>query len=172
MHSRESVGKVRVAGRKRLNRCVRRTLIGNGVLNVLHTRHFRHLDFDTTRASTAGGNLRGHQIEGTHRDAGRQIKVVRIPIGGRIGRGTRRLGFRLHHIVALGQIEERHTIIGTRGTLRLNDRVLVIEFVELKGGFRKTGGTDQGGLHTTTCTRTTTGGCTAHTQSNILSLLR
>ena len=66
-----------------------------------------------------------------------EIKVVRIPIGGRIGRGTRRLGFRLHHIVALGQIEERHAIIGTRGTLRLNDRVLVIEFVELKGGFRK-----------------------------------
>ena len=31
--------------------------------------------------------------------------------GGLAG-GTRRLGFRLHHIVALGQIEERHAIIG------------------------------------------------------------
>ena len=85
------MGKVRVAGRKCLDWCIRRTLICNGVLNVLHTRHFRHLDFDTTRASTAGRNLRCDQIKGTHRDAGRQIKVVRIPIGGRIGRGTRRL---------------------------------------------------------------------------------
>ena len=100
------MGKVRVAGRKCLDWCIRRTLIGNGVLNVLHTRHFRHLDFDTAGASTAGRNLRGHQIKGTHRHTGRQIEMIRIPIRGRIGRCASRLCLYLNDIIALGQIKE------------------------------------------------------------------
>ena len=156
------MGKVRVAGRKCLDRCFRRTLIGNGVLNVLHTRHFRHLDFDTTRASTAGRNLRGHQIKGTHRHTGRQIEMIRIPIRGRIGRCASRLCLYLNNIIALGQIKERHAIIRTRGTLRLNDCVLILPLVEFKSRFLKTRRTVQRRLYTATRTGTTTGGGTTH----------
>ena len=61
--ARKGVGKIRIVGRKGLNRGVAISLCGEDVLHLLHTRHFRRLNFHTTGTGTACRDRSNLQIK-------------------------------------------------------------------------------------------------------------
>ena len=168
----EGVGEIGVAGRVGVQSGVFIILIKHLVFDVLHTAHFRHLDFHPTRAITTGVDGRGDQVEGTHRSRSRQLEVVSFPIRSRRGGGTRRFGVRLHHIVAFGQIEERDAFVGARAALRADRRVEISTIVKLERRFGESRRAGQVSLHTATRTDTVTGGRGGDVQLDRFGVLR
>ena len=168
----EGVGEIGVAGRVGVQSGVFIILIKHLVFDVLHTAHFRHLDFHPTRAITTGVDGRGDQVEGTHRSRSRQLEVVSFPIRSRRGGGTRRFGVRLHHVVAFGQIEERDAFVGARAALRADRRVEISTIVKLERRFGESRRAGQVSLHTATRTDTVTGGRGGDVQLDRFGVLR
>ena len=156
--ARKGVGKIGIVGRKGLNRGVEICLRGEDVLHLLHTRHFRRLNFHTTGTGTACRDSSDLQIKRTNVNYPREVKVIRVPVRSRCGGGTCRLGFYFHFVVAFLQIEERHPLIRTRAALAGQHRCAV-PLVELEGGFRESRRTIQPHGDTTTRPRTATGRC-------------
>ena len=168
----ESVGEIGVAGRVGVQRRVFIVLIKHLVHHVLHTAHFRHLDLHSPRAITTSVDGRSDQVEGTHCGISRQLEVVSFPIRSCCARGARRFCICFHHIVALGQIEERDAVVRTGAALRAERRVEIRARIELERGFGEARGAAQVGLHPTTRTGTVTGGGCIGDQRDVLRVAR